>query len=271
MILAVPKRAWLRTRPPTRLGQLLGHAGWRRPPPPGRDRGRARRAAGRAQSRPRHRANSPDRWPRRAPSSSSVAECRRAAPSPSCWRISRAREGVAARRPELDQVGARDDAHKAPLLHHRHLAQVVFDHHLLHFIYRVSGCNVTAARCRGCCAPACRPGGGAGAVDIARVSMPTSRSSSHHRKTLVAIAPHELRGIAHRDVSVERVHVGRHDLAHRARAASPVSASAAQQLRLHLLKVRAFDQGGAALLWPPPPKRAQAAAPRRPRRWCCAR
>ena len=116
--------------------------------------------------------------------------------------------------PELDQVGAGDDADDLASFDHRHLPQAVFHHHILQFLHRVIGRNADLSLVhvevdRG--------------VIKAELSSPVHLAAGqdahdlpllHHGEALVAVAAHHLRRVGYRGVGRKGVDAVGHDLAH---------------------------------------------------------
>ncbi len=117
--------------------------------------------------------------------------------------------------PQLEQVGARDNADKAPLFHHRHLAEAVLHHHLLHLVHRHIGIDADGPGVEHRAHRHLAQTVVQGPIDVtAGNDADQPLVDADHGKAFVPIAPHELRGIADGEIDIQSVDVGGHDLAH---------------------------------------------------------
>ncbi len=148
--------------------------------------------------------------------------------------------------PELDEVGARDDSQEVAVLDHRHLAEVVLDHHALHLVHRVVGLHEHRA---GVHEPAHRHVAEAmvqGSVHITAREDARQPILLHHREALVAVALHELAGLAYRGARLHCMDVHRHNRAH-AHGRYDVGLQGAHQARAHVVEALPLHQRGGRL------------------------
>lgn len=149
-----------------------------------------------------------------------------------------------------------DDAHKAPLKDHRHLAQVVLEHDLLHLAHRIIGLHIDSAGIDIVAYGEFAQVVVDGAVDVAAGEHAHQALAIQHRKALVAVTPHQVGGIAHQHVGLERVHIGRHNLTNRD-GRGDLLLQRGPQVGLHLRQVGVLHQRGRGLAVAAAAERAQ--------------